>query len=193
VDFFGINSKQIWPENIFIDPVFNFEFIHSSDIIALMGKRTNVLIGQDIFKFLKKKGIMTLATQSSKGPWVCTVYYGIDKDMNLYIVTDPNSIHGKDMTKNNKIAFNIFDSHQKIFEPKKGLQGSGTIEKVKGIINLTKALALWHKQNPGVEKEITIKEVIKFADTNVWKITPKYLKFFNKELYSPEEYGIWKA
>ena len=64
---------------------------------------------------------------------------------------------------------------------------------VRGVIKVTKALILWHKQNPGVEKAITIKEVKKFADTKVFKITPKYLKFFNKELYSPEEYGVWET
>lgn len=158
-----------------------------------MNKRTNTQIKKDIFKFIKMNGIMTLATQSAKGPWVCTVYYGVDDDMNFYIVTDPNSIHGRDMIKNNKVAFNIFDSSQKIFKPKKGLQGSGTVEMVKGIINVAKALTLWHKQNPGVEKAITLKEVKKFSDTKVWKIVPQYLKFFNKELYAPEEYGIWRA
>jgi uncharacterized protein YhbP (UPF0306 family) len=112
--------------------------------------------------------------------------------MNLYIVTDPNSIHGKNIAKNSKVAFNIFDSHQKIFKSKKGVQGSGKIEIVKGSVSIIKALLLWHKQNPGVEKAITIKEVKKFADTKVFKITPSYLKFFNKDLYTPEEYGIWE-
>ena len=169
------------------------EFVLSSDNIVLVGKRKSTQIKEDISKFIKKNGIMTLATQSSKGPWACTVYYGVDDDMNLYIVTDPNSTHGKDMTKNVRVAFNIFDSHQKIYKSKKGVQGSGTIEMVKGPANIAKALALWHKQNPGVEKSITIKEVKKFADTKVFKITPKYLKFFNKGLYFPEEYGIWEA
>jgi len=158
-----------------------------------MNKRIKTQVKDDIFKFIKKNSIMTLATQSPRGPWVCTVYYGIDSDMNLYIVTDPNSIHGKAMTKNNKIAFNIFDSHQKIFKPKKGIQGSGTIEIVKGILDVTKALTLWHKQNPGVEKNITIKEIKRTKDTKIWKITPKYIKFFNKELYSSQEYGIWEV
>jgi len=155
--------------------------------------RSKIQIREDIFDFIKSNGVMTLATQSKDGPWVCTVYYGVDKNMNLYIVTDPHSIHGKDMTRNNKVAFNIYDSHQKITKPKKGVQGSGTIEIVKGILNVTKALALWHKQNPGVEKNITIKEVKKIADTKVWKIMPKYLKFFNKKLYPPDAYGIWEA
>lgn len=169
------------------------EFIHSGDIIVVMGKGTNTQVKVNIFKFLKENGIMTLATQSSNGPWVCTVYYGMDEEMNLYIVTDPNSTHGKNMAKDKRVAFNIFDSRQKIYKPKKGVQGSGTIEMVRGVVNISKALILWHKQNPGVEKTITIKEVKKFADTKVFKITPKYLKFFDKKLYSPGEYGVWEA
>ncbi len=158
-----------------------------------MAERTDIQIKRDIYQFITRNGIMTLATQSPNGPWVCTVYYGVDNDMNLYIVTDPNSVHGKNMSKRKKIAFNIFDSHQKIYKSKKGVQGLGIIEMVRGPFRVIKALALWHKQNPGVEKAITIKEVKKFTDTKVFKITPFYLKFFNKTLYSPKEYGIWKA
>jgi len=157
-------------------------------------KRTKAQIKKDIFDFIKSNGIMTLATQSNKGPWVCTVYYGTDKDMSLYIITDPNSIHGKDFSKNNKIAFNIFDSHQKITKSKKGVQGSGFIEIVRSVVNVSKALYLWRKANPGIEKNITVKDILKkITDTKIYKITPNYLKFFNKVLYSPEEYGIWEA
>jgi len=157
-----------------------------------MDKKERSTVRNDIAKFVKKNGIMTLATQSKDGPWVCTVYYGVDQDLNLYIVTDPDSIHGLAFAKDNRVAFNIFDSHQKINKPKKGVQGRGTITQVHGIVNVTRALLLWHKQNPGVEKNITIKEVKKFADTKLYKIVPSYIKFFNKVLYAPEEYGVWE-
>lgn len=193
MNLFRVDRKKIRSGDVLIQPMLNLEFVHSSDIIVVMAGRTKDQIRTDIFKFIKSNGIMTLGTSSPKGPWLCTVYYGVDNDMNLYIVTDPNSIHGKNIAGSKKVAFNIFDSRQKIFKPKKGVQGSGIIEIIKGIPNITKALYLWHRQNPGVEKNITIKEVKKFADTKLYKITPKYLKFFNKVLYSPEEYGIWEA
>lgn len=154
-------------------------------------KRTKEQIRQDISDFIKLNGIMTLTTQSKDGPWACTVYYGVDNNINLYIVTDPNSTHGKYLKTNNHVAFTIFDSHQKIFNPKAGIQGKGICERVNGLVNSVKALALWHKANPGIEKNITIKDVLKkITDVKIYKITPTYLKFFNKELYSPEEYGI---
>lgn len=154
-------------------------------------KRTKAQIRQDIFDFIKVNGIMTLTTQSKDGPWACTVYYGVDNNMGLYIITDPNSTHGKYLKTNNHVAFAIFDSHQKIFNPKKGIQGKGICEQEKGLTNIIKGLSLWHKTNPGIEKNITIKDVLKkITDVKIYKITPTYLKFFNKELYSPEEYGI---
>lgn len=159
-----------------------------------MAKRTVVQIKEDIFKFIKENGIMTLAVQSDDGPWVCTLYYGVDDKMNLYIVTDPGNRHGKVIAKNPKVAFNIFDSHQKITKSKKGLQGTGKIEQVRGLTSITNTLWLWHKGNPGIEKDITIKDILKkVTDTKIYRITPTYLKFFNKALYSPEEYGVWEA
>lgn len=153
--------------------------------------RTKAQIKKDIEKFLRANGIMTLAVSLKDKPWVCTLYYGIDKKMNMYIVTDPNNKHGKIITKNQNVAFNIFDSHQKITKPKKGVQGAGRIELVRGLIQITKALILWHKANPGIEENIKVKDILKkITDTKIYKITPTYLKYFHKKLYSPEEYGI---
>jgi uncharacterized protein YhbP (UPF0306 family) len=149
-------------------------------------------IRQHIFDFLKQNGIMTLAVSANHQPWVCTLYYGIDDNMNLYIVTDPGSEHGQVIAANEKIAFNVFDSRQKITQPKQGVQGKGTIQMVKGLKANTKALFLWHRQNPGIEAKITVKDLLKkLTDTKIYQITPTYLKFFNKSLYSPAEYGIY--
>lgn len=146
---------------------------------------------RDIEKFLFSNGIMSLAVSEKNRPWICTLYYGIDKDLKMYIVTDPNSVHGKTLEKNNIVAFNIFDSHQKISKPKKGVQGVGVCSRVKGIAEITKGLYLWHRANPGIEEKITVSDILKkLSDTKIYKITPTNLKYFNKELYGSEEYGV---
>lgn len=146
---------------------------------------------QDISQFLHQNGIMTLAVSHNDQPWVCTLYYGIDADLNMYLVSDPNSDHGKVISQNPKVAFNVFDSHQPITLPKKGVQVKGTIQLVKGLKENTKGRLLWHKANPGIEAKITLKDILKkLSDTKIYKITPTYLKFFNKELYDSAEYGI---
>jgi uncharacterized protein YhbP (UPF0306 family) len=147
-------------------------------------------VRQDITDFLKVNGVMTLATCEKNEPWVCTVYYGIDEKLNMFIVTDPNSRHGKSLANNPKVAFNIFDSHTKNTDPKQGVQGTGVIEQVKGIIEVTKALILWHKANPGLESRLDVKYLVKKAsDARIYKVTPEYVKFFNKQLYGSDEFG----
>lgn len=95
------------------------------------------------------------------------------------------------MSQNPKVAFNIFDSRQKVTKPKKGLQGKGVISIVEEPKSVIKALDFWHKANPGAENRIIAKNILdKNSDTKIFKITPTYLKYFNDQLYGKEEYGI---
>ena len=149
-------------------------------------------IKKDIFDFVRSNRAMSLATASGKEPWVCTVFYGTDKDLNLYIVTDPGSEHGTAINKNDNVAFNIFDSHQIVTDQKRGVQGRGKCQKVNGLVNIIKGLRFWQKANPGAEKKVTMDTIKKFADTRIFKIVPSYLKFFNEKLYPDSKYGIWK-
>lgn len=147
-------------------------------------------IPQEIKNFIASNGIMTLASHL-EDTWVATVYYGTDADFNIYIVTDPDSKHGKQIKQNPNIAFAIFDSHTKITEGKKGIQGQGVCGVVKSPTELLKGLTLWHRANPGIEHKITLDTLKKAFDTKLYRVEPTLLKFFNKELYGEKEYGIW--
>lgn len=154
-------------------------------------KKSKDKIRKEIFQFLKENGILTLAVASGNTPWVCTLYYGIDGQMNLYVVTDSNNDHGKIMARNPIVAFNIFDSRQQITKPKKGLQGKGKISIIKEPKAVARDLGLWHNSNPGIENMITAENLLdKNSDAKIFKITPTYLKYFNKHLYGEKEYGI---
>jgi uncharacterized protein YhbP (UPF0306 family) len=148
-------------------------------------------IPHEIVNFIKENGVLTLAVSNTE-PWVCTLYYGTDEDLNMYLVSDPDSEHGKSITANSKVAFNIFDSHTKITESKKGIQGRGICTVVTDLIEIGKGLILWHKSNPGYETKITLDDVKKVKDTKIYKIVPTYLKFFNKDFYGKDAYGIWE-
>ena len=135
---------------------------------------------------------MTLATVTGNQPWVTTLYYGFDMMMNFYVLTDPATRHAKEFLKNPHVAFNIFDSAQKNGDPIKiGVQGTGTISQVKGLADNTKAILLWHQANPGMETRISIKDLLKrVTDTRIYKITPIFMKHFNKSLYPETKYGL---
>jgi uncharacterized protein YhbP (UPF0306 family) len=153
-------------------------------------KFTQTQIRQQITDFLKSHGILTLAVSHNDKPWVCTLYYGLDDDLTMYLVSDPGSDHGQVIAQNPKVAFNIFDSRQPITLPKQGVQGKGTIRLVKGLKENLKGLRLWHHANPGIEKNITIDDLKKIPNTKLYNLTPTYFKFFNKELYGSAEHGI---
>jgi len=133
---------------------------------------------------------MTLAV-ADKNPWVNTIYYGCDDELILYVVTGPETRHGKVLKINNNVAFNIFDSHQKITDNKIGIQGTGVCEPVTNVLELAKGLMLWHKANPGVETQITAENIKLFSKRRIYKITPNYLKLFNKERFGGDGYLIW--
>ena len=55
---------------------------------------------------------LTLSTSNGKS-WASPVYYSYDKNYTFYFVSPKNSLHVKYLRKNSKVAFAIFDSHQK--------------------------------------------------------------------------------
>src|SRR3989338_10433185 len=98
-----------------------------------------VLTKKDVLEFLADKKLMVVATYGDH-PWIASVYYSFDKDLNLYFISTPSTIHGRQMEKNKKVAVAIVDSNQKPSDVKRGLQIYGTVEKVSGINKVRHAL-----------------------------------------------------
>ena len=64
-------------------------------------------------KIISQNEYLTLATMNDEGkPWTCILAYCFDKDYSFYFVSLPTSQHARHFTKNNGVAFSIFDSHQ---------------------------------------------------------------------------------
>jgi len=106
-----------------------------------MNKRL-VLTKKNVLDFLETKKLLVIATYGDH-PWIASVYYSFDKDLNLYFISAPSTIHGRQMEKNKKVAVAIVDSNQKPSDVKRGLQIYGTVEKVSGINKVRHALRLW--------------------------------------------------
>ncbi len=139
-------------------------------------------------EYLKNNRLMTLATSDDK-PWVSTVYYVCDKDLNLFFITSPETDHGKMIKKNNNVACNIVDSTQAVVDKKVGMQIQGHTEMVTALNAVKKMLLVWHNANPGKEKILSLKNMMnKVVDARVYKIIPTKIRFFNEELYKDEEY-----
>lgn len=112
-------------------------------------------------------------------PWIATVYYTFDSELNLYFLSDPTTLHAKQILHNPKVAVAIADSNQDIKKPKRGLQLWGKVEQIKGIEKVKFALQMW-KTNLGV---IDPKLTIKAVTGSMFKITPKRIKLFDQDLF----------
>lgn len=141
------------------------------------------LTKKDILDFLVSKKLMVLATYGDH-PWVASVYYSFDKDLNLYFISSPVTIHGRHIEKNNKVAAAIVDSHQKPSDVKRGLQIYGTVEKISGVNKIRHAIRLWKDflniQRPDISLENMKKGLYK---GRMYKLIPKKIKLFDQEKF----------
>jgi uncharacterized protein YhbP (UPF0306 family) len=145
-----------------------------------------------ILDYLKSHKLMTLATVSGNKPWVATVYYAVDDNLNLYLVASPKTEHGQAAARNKNVACNIADSHQLVTDKKVGMQIQGAIERLKGIAAVKGALKMWHRVNPGKEAIINWENMSKKAiKSRTYKVTPKKIRFFNEELYGEKEHETY--
>ena len=112
-------------------------------------------------------------------PWIATVYYTFDNDLNLYFLSDPATLHCKQIGENNKVAVAIAESPQDINKPKRGLQVSGVAEQLTTVEKVTQALKLWKQYLHVRDPKLTYKAVKK----SMYKITPKRIKLFDQDLF----------
>lgn len=69
-----------------------------------------VQIARDI---IKNNCYLTLGTADENMPWTAPLYYAVDDRYTFYYISQMDSLHTKHILKNSKVAFAIFDSHQK--------------------------------------------------------------------------------
>lgn len=81
---------------------------------------------ESVFRILEKNKLLTLATVNKDGsPHVCSNYFVFDDSFNLYIWTDFNSKHSKNIGEGSKVSVNIADTSQKWGSMLSGLQIDG--------------------------------------------------------------------
>lgn len=88
-----------------------------------------------IRKYLSQCYMMSLATVSGEKPWVVSVYYVMDDDLNLYWASPAETNHSKHIKNNQNVAIAIPVVHKKS-QPVVGIQIEGVANQVKGSENI---------------------------------------------------------
>ncbi len=136
-----------------------------------------------VLEFLKDNKLMSLAT-FGKFPWIATVYYTFDQDLNLYFLSSPSTLHCQQIAKNNQVAVAIADSRQDINSPKRGLQLWGTAQKISDAAKIKHTLALWKSSLKVANPKLSYENIInKIISGRMYQISPKRIKLFDHKLF----------
>ena len=95
---------------------------------------------EHIRKNLKDCKFMQLATAEDNQPWVCTVHYIVDDQMNVYWLSFPSRRHSQEIAKNQKVAIAVA---VKFDQPVIGIQAEGRAEVVSEPSEIKKIIGLY--------------------------------------------------
>ena len=142
-----------------------------------------------IYSIFEKNNILTLSTIKGKKPFSCSAYYVFDKDFNLYIWTEKESTHSKNIQNNSSVAVNIINTSQKFGSELQGLQIRGKAEPASGS-ELIKAGNLYMKRFPSVSKYVLkIRDFVsKKFESAIYKIEVENIKLMDEKNFGKEEY-----
>jgi uncharacterized protein YhbP (UPF0306 family) len=146
---------------------------------------------RQLLTYLKSQNLMTVATNGDY-PWAASVYFITDNSFNIYFLSEPTTIHCRNIQKNQNVACSITDSRQKVTDKKIGVQIQGSAHEESTAEKIRWMLGLWNKMNPGFEQVINLHNIQhRVIKSRIYKIIPKQIKFFNEKLYGPEGYKIF--
>lgn len=92
--------------------------------------------------YLKEAKLMQLATAVDNQPWVCSVWFASDEDLNIYWLSSTKRRHSEDVMKNQKVAGAIVNP-QTPQDPPRGLQFQGTAEMLTKQQDIDKAMSVY--------------------------------------------------
>jgi uncharacterized protein YhbP (UPF0306 family) len=140
----------------------------------------------ELLNYLGTQAVMSLAT-FGEHPAICTVYFIVDEDLNLYFISRPGTEHCRNIGMNGVVACSIADVRQQVTDKKIGVQIKGTAVELPTIEKIGTALLFWSKANFGFEGIVTVDTIKKrMIESRAYKVIPTEIKFFNEELFGPE-------
>ncbi len=92
--------------------------------------------------YLQEAKLMQLATSIDNQPWVCSVWFASDEDLNIYWFSSTKRRHSKEVMHNQRVAGAIV-LPQTPKDPPRGLQFQGTAEELSKQEDINKAISVY--------------------------------------------------
>lgn len=141
--------------------------------------------------YLKEAKMLQVATSKNKQPWVCTVYFAFDENLNLYWISLPSRRHSEEIRNNEKVAGVIVLPHA-LGDKGRGIQFQGV---AKELTKKDEAAAgmKYYAERYGM-KPGRVKAILDGSDGHMcYKITPKLYVLFDEVNFPDnprQEYSI---
>lgn len=113
-----------------------------------------------IKEYVQEAKLMQLATSVDNQPWVCSVWFATDEDLNIYWLSSITRRHSQELMKNNKVAGAIV-LPQTPDDPPRGLQLEGLAELLTDKKDIDKAISVYAGRIFSKEK---IKELMEYKE-----------------------------
>lgn len=101
--------------------------------------------------YLKEAKLMQLATSVNNQPWVCSVWFATDENLNIYWFSPITRRHSKEVIKNQKVAGAIV-LPQTPKAPPRGLQFQGAAQLLTKKEDIGKAISVYAERIFSKEK-----------------------------------------
>lgn len=134
-------------------------------------------IKQLIRDYLKEAKLMQLATSLDNQPWVCSVWFAADSDLNIYFFSSITRRHSEEVSKNPKVAGAIALPQTPEDSPR-GLQFQGMAELLTSQEDIDKARSVYEGRIFSKEK---IEEFMSYKEEphKFYRIKPTLFVLFD--------------
>jgi len=141
-----------------------------------------------IKNYLSTQRLMSVATYGET-PWIANLYFVHDTDLNLYFLSKKTREHCVAIDTNPLVAVAIADSHQPLKPPQLGIQLNGTAQAVTLLDQVKWMFSMWNKLiAPDIAEQLkNPKQFLETGAAQIYRITPKRIKFFNTGLWPKEQ------
>lgn len=130
-----------------------------------------------IVEYMEKTWMLQVATAKNNQPWVCTVHYAFDDELNLYWISKPSTRHSQEVQENEKVAGAIVLPHA-LGDKVRGLQIEGTATAVTDPDEIRTALNHYSRRF-GMSEE-RVNAIVNGTDGhNCYKLSPSLLVLFD--------------
>lgn len=130
-----------------------------------------------IKQYLREAKLMQLATSLNDQPWICSVWFASDEDMNIYWLSSTTRRHSKEVMENSKVAGAI-TLPQTPNDPPRGLQFQGNAKLLTKQKDVDKAMSVYAGR---IFSEKDIREFMKNKEKphRLYKIKPTQFVLFD--------------